>query len=109
MALQLTKNAARDFSGKAGKKVLLGIRGANGVKADILATHYNGDTQSAPPFQITLGKGDNGLVVVFAAAQEGAQVFVQEVDSADPNNTQVLAQPFFHASLPNVTILIRVP
>ena len=45
MAVQLIKNAARDFSGKAGKKVLLGIRGANGVIADILATHYNGDTQ----------------------------------------------------------------
>ena len=107
MALQLTRNDARDFSGKAGKTATLGITGAGGVKADILATHYNGATQTTSPFQITLAKGDIGLVVVFVAAQEGAQVFVQEVDAADATNTQNLAQPFFHKSLPNVTILIR--
>lgn len=107
MALQLTKKAARDFTGSAGKKVTLDIKGAGGVKADILATHYNGVTQAASPFQITLANGDIGLVVVFVAAQEGAQVFVQEVDSANPSNTQTLAQPFFHKALPNVTILIR--
>ena len=107
MALQLTKNNALDFSGKVDAPVTLGISGANGVKADILATHYNGITQTAPPFQIKLATGENGLVVVFAAAQEGAQVSIQEVDAADPTITQTLAQPFFHKSIPNITILIR--
>jgi len=108
MALQLTRNAARDFSGKAGKEVLLGITAAGGAPASILVTNYNEVAQNAAPFKIKLGKGDHGLVVVFAST-EGTKVSIQEVDIANPATTQVLAQTTFHKADPSVTILIRVP
>ena len=109
MPLQLTRNAARDFSGKNGVQVLLDIATKGAAAANILSTNYNGVTQSTPPFRITLGKGDHGLVVVFIASVEGTQVSIQEIDTADPTNTQVLAKSFFHKSDPSAVILIRVP
>jgi hypothetical protein len=109
VALQLTKNAARDFSGTEGTPVLLGITTPAPAVANILSTNYNGTTQTAEPFRITLGKGDHGLVVVFLASVEGAQISIQEIDTADPQNTQVLAETVFHKSDPSAVILIRVP
>jgi hypothetical protein len=109
MALKLTKNNVLDFSGKAGDEVLLDLRAPAGVLASILGTSYGGVTNTTPPFKITLTKGDKGLVVLYAASVDGAQLSVVEVDQADPTNTQVLGQPFFHQSIPHVTILIRCP
>jgi len=109
MALQLTKNAASDFSGTKGKPVLLGITAAAPIAANILSVNYNGTTLTAAPFQITLGNGNHGLVVVYIASTEGAPVSIQEIDLANPANTQALANPHFHKSDPSEVILLRVP
>ena len=108
MALQLTKNASRDFSGKPGKKVLLGITGAGGSPATILATYYNGVALDEDEAEITLATGEQGLIMVIASI-EGTRVSILERDRDNSNNTQVLAQSVFHKSGPSVTILIRVP
>jgi hypothetical protein len=107
--LRTNGHPPRDFSGKQGKPVLLGIATTGAAAANILSTNYNGVTQSTEPFRITLGQGDHGLVVVLIASIEGTQVSIHEIDMADPTNTQVLAKSFFRKSDPSAVILVRVP
>ena len=109
MALQLTKTATRFFSGTKGAVVLLGIsvaKVAAGVPADIVAVTYNGITISQAPFKITLAAGNHGLVVVYVTTP-GTKVIIEEVDTADPNNRQPLAQTFFDPTDPSVIVLIQ--
>ena len=109
MALQLTKQATRVFSGVKGAECRLGIsvaKVAAGVLANIISVTYNGVTVQAAPFKFKVAAGDHGLVVVYVTTP-GTRVMIEEVDAVSTANRQSLAQPFFDPADPSVVILIQ--
>ena len=109
MALQLTKEKARVFRGRVGKTVRLGIsvaKNSEGEPASIISVTYNGATVKKAPFEFTTAAGDHGLVVVYVSTPN-TRVSIDELDTADPSNTQPLALSFFDPSDPAEVILIR--
>ena len=110
MALQLTKEDIRLFSGTKNKEFLLDIfpPKASTALVAIRAVVYNGKPVAGPPYKVKLEPGTNGLVVVYFCSEEGIRVFLKEVDTADASNTQALAQPTFDLSDPSVVVTLKV-
>lgn len=109
MALKLKKVDTRVFRGNPGDTVRLDAsvaKVAGDTPASIAAITYNGVTVKSAPFEFKVVAGDNGVVVVFVS-KPGTQVFINEVDTADPGERQTLAKSFYDPGDPSVVILIK--
>lgn len=109
MALKLTKLDPGLFSGKKGEIPRFEIRTTtDGESADLIGIHYVDQTDNAPPWEVTLQPGDNGIVFLVFASRKKARLVIEEVDADDSTNRQIVSVSFYDPAQPFDVFTVQV-